>query len=377
MIQTIDPVFLLASAGFFLGGIAGFVMQRADFCIAGMFRDLFLFRSTRKLRPLVIAVAVSMVLFEAGRLLGIMRPYPFPLIGSPSFANFIGGIVFGIGMVLAGGCVVGTLYKMGSGSILSMTAFCGLIIGSGIYAEIHPWWSRMAARMVFFKGNVTVPQTLGVSSFLLILVPVMVALLMVLRWQRLGQLQVKLYAEGALQPWKAALIIAALGGASYAIIGMPFGITTSYAKIAGFFESFLFPEHFRQLAYFSARPLNYTNLLTDFRFTGGPAPVLDGIALAQLPVIGGIILGSAFSALLLKEFRITFRVPVKQYMSVLAGGIIMGVASRIAPACNIWHILGGLPILAWQSILFTAGLLPGAWIGSIILSRLVITASSR
>jgi hypothetical protein len=318
-----------------------------------------------------------MVLFEAGRLAGVMYPYPFPLIGSPSLANIIGGAVFGVGMVLAGGCVVGTLYKMGSGSVLSMTAFSGLIIGSGLYAEIHPWWSRIAASTGFLKGNATVPQTLGLSPLPVIVVLTLVMLVIVRHWQQHGQLQLKLYADGALQPWKAAIIIAGLGAASYAVVGMPFGITTSYAKMAGFFETFLFPEHFRTLAYFSARPLDYTNLLTGFRLAGGPAPVLDGIALAQLPVICGIVLGSAFSTVLLKEFRFTFRVPWRQYLSALAGGVIMGVASRIAPACNIWHILGGLPILAWQSIFFTAGLLPGAWLGSFILSRLVIPTSSR
>ncbi|HYQ48325.1 MAG TPA: hypothetical protein VEP69_04600, partial [Thermodesulfovibrionales bacterium] len=48
--------------------------------------------------------------------------------------------------------------------------------------------------------------------------------------------------------------------------------------------------------------------------------------------------------------------------------------SRIAPTCNVWHLLGGLPILSASSILFTAGLFPGAWIGGLILTRAVLTA---
>jgi uncharacterized membrane protein YfcA len=44
----------------------------------------------------------------------------------------------------------------------------------------------------------------------------------------------------------------------------------------------------------------------------------------------------------------------------------------MAPACNLWHLWGGLPILALQSLLFLAGMVPGAWIGSRLLTRLVV-----
>jgi len=47
-------------------------------------------------------------------------------------------------MVLAGGCVVGTLYKMGSGSVASAVAFVGLLAGSALYGEWHPAWSALA-----------------------------------------------------------------------------------------------------------------------------------------------------------------------------------------------------------------------------------------
>jgi len=52
----------------------------------------------------------------------------------------------------------------------------------------------------------------------------------------------------------------------------------------------------------------------------------------------------------------------------------MGVAARMAPACNVWHLLGGVPILAAQSILFVLGMVPGAWLGSRLLTRLVLRA---
>ena len=39
-----------------LGLAAGFVMHRSDFCLAGMFRDLFLFRRTVIIRSFVLLV---------------------------------------------------------------------------------------------------------------------------------------------------------------------------------------------------------------------------------------------------------------------------------------------------------------------------------
>jgi len=74
----------------------------------------------------------------------------------------------------------------------------------------------------------------------------------------------------------------------------------------------------------------------------------------------------------LGEFKIHARVPRSQYLSAFIGGILMGLASRMAPSCNIWHILGGLPVLAIQSILFIVGLMPGAWLGGRLLTGIVL-----
>jgi hypothetical protein len=44
----------------------------------------------------------------------------------------------------------------------------------------------------------------------------------------------------------------------------------------------------------------------------------------------------------------------------------------MASGCNVWHLLGGLPIMAIQSMLFLAGLIPGAWLGARLLERNII-----
>ncbi|MBT0664388.1 YeeE/YedE family protein [Geobacter pelophilus] len=370
MSDHIIPIILLI--GLLLGAGSGFIMHRADFCVSGMFRDIFLLKSFFKLRMLMLLVVTSMLLFEAARQAGLLPLYPFPLIGSPSLANLIGGLLFGIGMVLAGGCVVGTLYKMGAGSVPSMVAFFGLIAGSAMYAELHPWWGSIVRRTGFFTGEITVPQLFGIDPFFPVLMVSIISIWYFYRVYRSNGWVRATYADGAMQQWQAALMLAVIGTISYVTVGVPLGITTAYAKIAGYCESLLFPEHFQSLSYFKLLPVNYFHALSGIQFVGGPGPKLDAIVLLQFPVVAGIVIGSASSALLLKEFKIFVDLPLRQYISAFIGGIIMGLASRMAPACNVWHLFGGLPIMAMQSILFVAGIIPGAWLGTLFLTRLVL-----
>jgi uncharacterized protein len=370
--MTVWPYPLIMFICLLLGYLAGIVMHRSDYCMAGMFRDLFLFRRASMMRTLVLLVVSSMILFETARQMGLLPLYPFPLLYSPTPANFIGGMLFGIGMVLTGGCVVGTLYKMGAGSLLSAVTFGGLILGSFFYAEIYPWWAAFMKGTTFFAGRITVPQILGVSPFVLISPLSAVGLFLLLRWKKQGKLLLSSAADGYLQPWKAALFLSVLGLASYVLVGMPLGITSSYAKLSGYIGNIFSEEYIAGLAYYQAVPLKYIHPLTDTYLQGGGGPRFDAISAIQFPLVIGIVFGSASSAIALREFRIYHKLPAKQYISALAGGVIMGMASRMAPTCNVWHLMGGIPILAASSMLFLAGLLPGAWIGSQVLVRAVL-----
>jgi len=371
--DTVNRTYLiLAVASLLLGLAAGAVMHRSDYCLAGMFRDLFLFRRVDKLRSLVLLVGVTMLLFEGARLLGLLPNYPFPLFYAPSAANVAGGMLFGVGMVLAGGCVVGTLYKMGAGSLISAVAFIGLVVGSAGYAEIFPFWSAFAKRSTFFPGKVTLPQIIGVEPTVPVLLIAAAGGALVLRWQRQGAFRRRTLVAGDLQPWKAALLLALIGLLSAVVIGMPLGITSSYAKIGGWIERLVLPAHVAASGFFQAVPLHYRHPLTGADLAGGSGPTFDAIAAIQFPLVAGIVLGSALSALLLGEWHIRRGIPGRQLVSAFTGGVIMGFASRMAPTCNVWHLLGGLPILAASSFLFLAGLLPGAWLGGRLLTSFVI-----
>jgi len=367
-----QPYLLIIASSLAIGLAAGFVMHRSDFCVTACFRDLFLFRDSFLLRQLLLLVVVSMGLFELGRIAGLIGQQPFPLLGPPSLGNVIGGFVFGIGMVLAGGCVCGSLYKLGTGSVASLVAVIGMLVGAALYAEIHPQWASFANATVLVAGKVTLSQWLELSSSLLLLPLAAVGALWLHREFRAGRMERPAGAVGHLAPWKAAMILAGLGFASYVLVGMPMGITATYSKLGAAFQSLFIPEHVANLPYYSLQPLNYTPPFTDRAIQGGPGPALDAIAAIQYPLLLGIIGGAVFSAVRLGKWRLKWRLPRRQLLSALIGGLLLGFAARMAPSCNVWHLWGGLPILALQSILFFVGLLPGTWVGSQLLSRFVI-----
>lgn len=370
--QLAEPYLTIMLASLAAGLAAGFVMHRSDFCVTAMFRDLFLFRDAYLLRMLVLLVVTSMLLFELARAAGWLSPYPFPLLGPPSAASLIGGFVFGIGMVLAGGCVVGTLYKLGAGSLASGVALLGMLAGSALYAEVHPAWGAFAKATLLDARAVTLPQWLGLAPAVLILPVAGLGALLLLRWARAGALTRVSHAAGHLPAWRATLILAGLGLFSYLLVGMPLGITTSYAKLGANVEAWFWPEHVAGLAYFAALPLDYTPPFADRAIQGGPGPAFDAVGAIQYPLIVGIILGAFISTLLVREFRVRLGVPPRQLASALIGGVLLGVSARMIPGCNVWHLWGGLPILALQSLLFLAGLIPGSWVGSRLLVRFVI-----
>ncbi|MCF8057456.1 MAG: YeeE/YedE family protein [Desulfocapsa sp.] len=375
--MVIGSSLLISIVCLILGLAAGFIMHRSDYCVAGMFRDAFLFKSSYMLRVLFLQVVVTMFLFEGARLSGLLAFYPFPMLGFPSLANLIGGFLFGIGMVMAGGCVVGTLYKMGAGSLASGLAFVGLVVGSGIYAEFHPWWASFIKATTFLKGSRTLPQLTNTSPTIYVAVIGAISIFFIMKWHNENMWQRASQVRGYLQPWKAAISLAVIGLVSYIMVGMPLGITTAYSKMAAMIENFFIPDHVKQVAYFQVtKALDIVHPTSGALMQGGPGAHFDTIWAIQFPLISGIVLGSMVSAILLREFAVHFKVPPVQLITAFTGGVILGMASRMAPACNVWHIMGGLPLFAMHSLIFIVGLVPGAYVGSRIVSRIILGKSS-
>jgi len=123
-------------------GIAiGFVFYRSGICFSTAFSDIVIFRNFRMFRTSLILLLVSFLGFNIVQVYsnisnGIIPGYIFPV----GLHTAIGGILFGMGMVLTGACVCGTLQKLSEGFLLFWFVLGGVVIGSLLGAYHYPWW---------------------------------------------------------------------------------------------------------------------------------------------------------------------------------------------------------------------------------------------
>ena len=129
--QAASP--LLVPVGFLLLGlVTGAVLQRTHFCTMGCVSDAVLFGSLRRLRVWALALAVALVGAQTVALAGWvdLAASPYPRGGWPLAAAFPGGVLFGLGMVQAGGCISRNLVRLGGGSLKAATALLAALAGA-------------------------------------------------------------------------------------------------------------------------------------------------------------------------------------------------------------------------------------------------------
>lgn len=363
--MTITAPLVTAICNLIIGLVLGSMLFRGDFCIAGILRDQFLFQDRTLLRPLLLATGLTLVFFTLARYAGLVPTTPPAVFGPPSLAGSAGGWLFGLGMVLAGGCVVSTLYKLGSGNLSHGIAFVGIIAGSVLYAEFQSLFDLLHQSGRFTQASL-LWQYWAQGSELLEISLMLLTIGYCIYWYRSGLLQVTAAAEAYLQPWKIAVGLALLNLTSYLINGWPLGISTAYLKIGLWLEALVLPTHALQ-----AHSIVQQSRIVIMPFAGA---VPDHYLVTELPFMVGIIGGAMMTALVLKEFRVYGLPPWRQGVAAFIGGVVMALGARLANGCNIKFMLGGLPLLSLEALLFVPGMILGAWFGAKLLP-FVITPS--
>ena len=109
------------------GGLLGFVLQRGDLCFHSTWRGLRAKPPTTDLfRAYLFLLVLSVPAVQGMRRLGLIDPWIPPLVWK---ANLLGGLVFGLGMVIARTCVTGMFYKLGHGMLGAALAIVGWSVG--------------------------------------------------------------------------------------------------------------------------------------------------------------------------------------------------------------------------------------------------------
>lgn len=174
-----------ASLGWMFGIGFGYVLQRSRFCFTAAMRDPWITGSTSVTRAVLVAFALTTLGFTAikysayvsgGEIPGASSVTP---IGIPLL---VGATLFGIGMVIAGGCASGTLMRVGEGFTMQMLVLVFFIIGAAWGGhDMGAFWSNLQEN----APKIFMPDVFGWAGALVVQGVIILSLyLIAIKWQK-------------------------------------------------------------------------------------------------------------------------------------------------------------------------------------------------
>ena len=347
--------------GLIVGALFGFVLQSGRFCMNSAFRDILLLKEFKLAKAVVIAIVVEMVGFGIFAAAGVITlgVKPFNVGGS-----IVGGLVFGIGMVLAAGCASGTTYRVGEGMMGSLVAAFGLTSGAlaTAYGLFKPAKDAIQSVTVGTKLTVFGEYDAVLTPVLMIIVGIVLAVVIFFFWGLPG-FKKKREAGGPLIKTDDIVTQVFKKGYPYWVAGITVGIV----GIIGFIVSAEGTPGGGSVLGITGGWMDLSLLLTtnDAAWAAG-YPQSSFVAWAGF-IIMGVVLGSFISALIAGEFKLRIPKDGKTLLIQLIGGVIMGFGAVTAAGCNITNVLGGVPQLSIHSIVVGVFILLGCWIMTYLL----------
>jgi len=139
------PVLTIAA----LFGIAfGVIIQRSQLCFTSAFRDLWVTGRANMAKGLVLGMAASTIGTASYIQLGVA-----PKVFWAGPGVILGGLLFGFGIVIAGGCETGWMYRTMEGQVHFWVVGAGNIVGAaflawawdglGLYRTLVAHWPRV------------------------------------------------------------------------------------------------------------------------------------------------------------------------------------------------------------------------------------------
>jgi len=328
----------LMVGGLLVGAFFGAVSQRSKFCTVTAVSNLSLMRDYRQFHAYLAALGVALLgtgLLEGGQWVDI--PASSYRSGALDWSGaLLGGLIFGVGAMLAGGCATRTLVRTAEGnlgSLISLLAFAmvGMVTLFGVLEPLRVWLRNQTVWVLAHREG-SLAGVLDLPFWTLYLGLALLCLSLIL----------------GLGDWRKHRGMLLAG----ALLGL--------AVTAGWWVTgTLGQDEFRETAPFSvsvagplARSSAYVTLgqVTDSPF--------------GLFLIAGMLLGAVASALVTRNFH--WSAPAGTRVgSYLIGGGMMGLGAILASGCNIGNGLTGMatasvqPLIASTAIVF--GMLLGLW----------------
>lgn len=158
-----------------LFGLAfGLIIERAQVCFTSAFRDLWITGRTQMAKAIIIGMAVSTVGIYSYVQLGVP---PKILWAGPNAV--IGGLLFGFGIVLAGGCETGWMYRAVEGQVHYWWVGIGNIIGATVLAA---WWDDISPALATSYEKVNLLNVFGPQGGLIVTYMMLATAMLAIYW---------------------------------------------------------------------------------------------------------------------------------------------------------------------------------------------------
>jgi len=338
---------VIASLGFILGGAFGAVAQRTNFCTMGALSDIVYMEDWTRFRAWMLAVGVAILLSQSLHMAGVVdlstAIYATPNLGWAG--AIIGGLMFGFGMTMGGGCGNKTLVRIGAGNLKSVVV--ALVLGIFAYMTVRGLIGLARVELdaatnidltQFGAATQSMPDLLALTGISSETARLLVTALFG------GGLVVFCFKDAEFRQSKPNVIAGLL-------IGLLIPTAWYVTGVVGFddFE----PTPLASFTFVNPVGESIQYLMT---FTG--STINFGIA-----VVGGIITGSFISAKLANQFRIEAFNSGEDMIKHMGGGAMMGVGGVLALGCTVGQGITGMSTLGLGSLIALLSIIYGGVLG--------------
>ncbi len=355
IVQSNGPAWL-AGGGLLIGFVFGAAVYRTNFCTMGSISDIVNLGDWRRFRAWLLAAVTALVGAQLLDAIGVVQlsksMYMTPNLNW--LGHILGGLMFGVGMVLAGGCASRNLARVGGGDLRALLTL--VVLGIFAYMAIGGLFGPVRAAL---EQATSIPLKLPTQSL------ADVATILGL-------------SAGAARLAVTALIATAVltycfrdGDFRNSPVHIASGVAVGLCVVAGWALTGL---AFDEMADKPTQPIS----LTYVRPTGDTLEWLQRFTAARMPGFGvasvlGAITGAFAVAKAMGRFHLLTFSDTGDTLRTLLGAALMGVGGVLALGCTVGQAVTGVSTLAIGSFLTFVSLVAGAVYGVRLLERWIMS----
>lgn len=333
---------LVILAGLVIGLVYGAVGLLSGFCLMSSMRGFLAQGDGRLVRTYALAIAVAVAasqflagagMVDLGKSIYLQQTFSAPVL-------FVGGLLFGYGMVLSNGCGSRALVLLGRGNLRSFV----VVIVLAIAAQMTLKGLIAPARIALVQASQTMVQVNSLPSLL----------------ARLGLGEVVSRTLAAVAIVVALVLFAVAQPAFRRSPGqIAAGVIVGLLVAGGWFVT-------GHLGGDDFNPVPVTSLTFI-------APIADALQYAMLSTgltlnfgiatVAGVFAGSLVTALATGRFHLEGYSSPRHMLRSASGAALMGIGGVMAFGCSIGQGLTGISTLALGSFIALAGILLGTAAG--------------